>query len=248
MIDDIKTVIWKEWRELAAQGVGEGFSQTASIVIGVVLMGAIAVIAGFAGSVFIRTPFAVVIGLCPVLLVMGQVCDSFAGERERHTLETLLASRLPDQALLIGKIAALVLYGYALGVAMLLMSLVGANLNPEVEGFEFFPPSVALAAFGVSFLVSLMLATLGVLYSLRAKTVREAQAKVMITFLAMTIPFVVVRPFLPHDARESAIRMLSTESGRMQVVLAWLLVLLAIDVVLLLLASARFRRARLIAG
>ncbi len=42
--------------------------------------------------------------LMPVMLVGLTIADSFAGERERQTLPTLLASRLSDRAILIGKI------------------------------------------------------------------------------------------------------------------------------------------------
>ncbi|MFM7250380.1 MAG: ABC-2 type transporter, partial [Planctomycetaceae bacterium] len=39
------------------------------------------------------------------------IADAIAGERERHTLETLLATRLSDAAILIGKVVAAVTYG-----------------------------------------------------------------------------------------------------------------------------------------
>lgn len=44
--------------------------------------------------------------IMPALSVLSIIGDSFAGERERHTLETLLASRLPDRAIVLGKIVA----------------------------------------------------------------------------------------------------------------------------------------------
>ncbi len=42
------------------------------------------------------------------------ITDSIAGERERQTLETLLASRLPDRAIVLGKIIAVTLFGWGL--------------------------------------------------------------------------------------------------------------------------------------
>jgi ABC-2 type transport system permease protein len=61
----------------------------------------------------------------PFLLVSSVVADSFAGERERHTLETLLASRLPDRAILFGKLATAVGYGW--GFALLSLSTGAAS-------------------------------------------------------------------------------------------------------------------------
>ena len=60
--------------------------------------------------------FSVVI---PLGLVIAVICDSFAGERERHTLETLLASRLPDSAILFGKMGAAMAFGWILTVLIM---------------------------------------------------------------------------------------------------------------------------------
>ena len=64
----------------------------------------------------------------PLMLVAGVVADSFAGERERHTLETLLASRLSDEAILVGKVTAAVGYGWGFTLVMAVVSLVSVNI------------------------------------------------------------------------------------------------------------------------
>src|SRR5512137_949446 len=46
----------------------------------------------------------------PFVLAGGTAADSFAGERERHTLETLLATRLSDRDIFLGKVLAIVIY------------------------------------------------------------------------------------------------------------------------------------------
>ena len=56
--------------------------------------------------------------------------ESFAGERERHTLGTLLASRLPDHAILLGKVAVAVGYAWVMTLMLLLVSLVVVNVTP----------------------------------------------------------------------------------------------------------------------
>ena len=50
----------------------------------------------------------------PLAMSAGMVADTFAGERERDTLEALLASRLPDRAIVLGKVAAVAVYGWAI--------------------------------------------------------------------------------------------------------------------------------------
>ena len=53
-------------------------------------------------------------------MIISFIGDAIAGERERHTLETLLASRMPDRAILLGKVIAIVLYAWGMGVLSLL--------------------------------------------------------------------------------------------------------------------------------
>ena len=52
----------------------------------------------------------------PLILVGIVIPQSFAGERERHTLETLLASRLPDRAIPWGKVLLAVAYGWGMTI------------------------------------------------------------------------------------------------------------------------------------
>ena len=106
MIADVLTVAWKEWRELLQLG-GSHRGGRFSLVILVLVFG---VFLPFqSGAEWVESPATVFYwGWVPLMLVSGAVADSFAGERERHTLETLLASRLPDRAILLGKMAAAV--------------------------------------------------------------------------------------------------------------------------------------------
>jgi len=63
------------------------------------------------GSGYVGLPAVAITVMAALLIVMSIVPDSFAGERDRATLETLLASRLPDRAILLGKVAAATLAG-----------------------------------------------------------------------------------------------------------------------------------------
>ena len=49
-------------------------------------------------------------------------------ERERHTLETLLSTRLSDHTILLGKIGATVSYAWGMTQIVLLIALVPVNI------------------------------------------------------------------------------------------------------------------------
>ncbi len=74
------------------------------------------------GKSWVESPITLIYwSWVPLFLVNAVVADSFAGERERHTPETLLASRLADQAILFGKLLAALAYGVGLTWASLLV-------------------------------------------------------------------------------------------------------------------------------
>src|SRR5687767_627257 len=110
-MDDVRTVAWKEWRELLRMSG----TRRSAIARHIFSVGVISVLWPWQfGLSFLTTNLAVTLAsLTAAIYVAGAAPDAFAGERERHTLETLLASRLPDRAILLGKIAALLEYGCA---------------------------------------------------------------------------------------------------------------------------------------
>lgn len=181
----------------------------------------------------------------PLFLVVGVVADGFAGERERHTLETLLASRLPDRAILFGKIGAAVLYSMGISVASLLVGGVVANLVSLGQGFVFYPLTMLGGLLVFSLLLGLLMASLGVLVSLRAATVRQAsQTLSMLMLVFWVVIFLGVR-FLPESLRASMSAYLQHVNLGLLAAGA-LVVVVMIDVVLLFAVMARFQRARLI--
>lgn len=118
----------------------------------------------------------------PLMLSAGIVADTFAGERERDTLEALLASRLPDRAIIVGKLAAVTSYGWVITLLCWLAGwtslwLVQRELVQSI-------PSELLAALPLfSFLAALYVACVGVLISLHAQSVRGAQQLMSIAML-----------------------------------------------------------------
>ncbi|HXK94059.1 MAG TPA: hypothetical protein PKV38_10290, partial [bacterium] len=143
MIEDVLVVMWKEWKELK-QFLGGTKGSRFGLLVFFAVFGLFFPLQG--GREMIETPMAFLIwGWLPLFLVTMVVADSFAGERERHTLETLLATRLPDRAILFGKIATAVLYGWGLTLCILLMNLISINVM-EWNQRPVLPPAYLLIA------------------------------------------------------------------------------------------------------
>jgi ABC-2 type transport system permease protein len=179
------------------------------------------------------------------MLVGSAVADSIAGERERHTLETLLASRLPDRAILLGKMVAAVTYGWGLVLVMLLMSLVTVNLTARTGPLLLFPWRFAVGAPLLALLGAGLAATVGVLISLRAPTVRQAAQTLNVGVLLLVFIPVLGMQALPDSWKAQAGAWAMTMGPDS---LLWITagLLAVIDLSLLAAAFARFRRARLV--
>ena len=110
--------------------------------------------------------------IVPLMVAGGVAADSFAGERERRTLEALLHTPLTDLELFAGKVAAA--WVMAMGVALAGFALYGVTVNLAawpVMGRVFFPnltwllligwvtPAVALLGLGAVVVVSARVAT-----------------------------------------------------------------------------------------
>ncbi|MCL6451747.1 MAG: ABC transporter permease [Acetobacteraceae bacterium] len=245
MIADIWTVMWKEWREYFVQWQ---WGRARGGVVGVlVLAGVFGVYLPLqTGPAWVRSPTLLAFwGWVPLVLVTSVIADAFAGERERHTLETLLASPLPDLAMLIGKVAAGIAYGWGLSMLNLLLGLVVLNLVYGRHGLLMYPAAIALSIVGLSLLGAALAATAGVLVSLRAETVRQAQQLMSIaTMLLFFIPLLGLQA-LPRSWRESLTASIAA-AGPTRLALIAMAILAALDIALLAAAMARFKRSRLI--
>jgi ABC-2 type transport system permease protein len=235
---DVLTVAWKEWRELLQLG--------GSVRL-VILLGVFGVFLPLqAGAAWVESPATVFYwGWVPLMLVGGAVADSFAGERERHTLETLLASRLPDAAILMGKVLAAVSYGWGLVLMMLVLSLVTVNLSARTDSWLLFPWRFAVGAPLLALLGACLAATGGVLVSLRAPTVRQAAQTLNVGILLLIFIPTLGLQALPDSwkAQAGAWVMAIGVDGLLVVSVA---VLALLDLTLLAAAFARFRRSRLV--
>jgi ABC-2 type transport system permease protein len=241
MIYDVWTIAWKELK-LIGQGSSRGklWMLAFPAIFGIVMPLQM-------GRVWLDSPVGVAFWvIMPLILVATWVADAFAGERERHTLETLLASRLPDRAILLGKIAAIVAYAWLISLLVFLVAVLTANAAHWQGSFQFYTLPVTLAGSGFGLLFTFLAANAGVLVSLRAATVRQAQQMVTFGVLGIVwIPIIGVnlaRSYLPQG-------WLTDLGQRLDPVVAILLalaVLLGVSLLLFLAALARFQRAKLI--
>ena len=253
MIADIWTVMVKEWREyLAGPGAGGGSGRGRG-VIGVLLIIGIASILWplqMGRALFTSAAPVIVDGLfLPFMVLVSIIVDSFAGERERHTLETLLASRLSDRAILLGKFGAAVAYGSVVGLVGALAQAVVANLSRKNVGAEtglaFYPVSSLVAIIVLGLVMSLLTSSIGCLVSLRAATTRQAQLNLTFGFLVLLFAPFIIFQVLPSQTQTAIIAALNTADPT-RLFLGFTGILLAVALVLLLIAMARFQRARLI--
>lgn len=243
MIGDITTVMTKEWREFFAFG---GSRRTGLIALLVLL-----VLFGFflpyrIGQSLVTSPVAIVLYAMffPFTLMSNIIADSIAGERERHTLETLLASRLSDRAILLGKLGAAVVYSFAIAVGSAIIGMVVANLNGD-GSFQLYPAATSVAIVAFALLISLLFAGIGVLISLRASSVRQAQQAMGVALIVFVmLPFLIYYT-LPATSRQQFLRWLTVNDGR-DAGLTILVVLIVADISIIAAAFARFRRSRLI--
>jgi len=242
MITDILTVAWKELREMLTFGDTRGRNRLSLLVI-LVIFGV--VIPLQSGREWVTSPVsAMVWAWMPYMWVYSVVADSFAGERERHTLEALLATRLSDRAILFGKLLAALAYGFALTWAILLVSLVTINVAVRGEGLLLFSPLMTIGALVFSILISGLAASIGVLVSLRAGSVRQAQQWMSFGMLVLFLPFMFIQ-FIPKAWLETFGNTL-LHADPVQIAVWIAVVVLVIQVVLLGIAMRLFQRSKLI--
>ncbi len=242
MIADILTVMWKELRELFLQR-GTRRGTLTSLGIFLILFGILMPLQ--IGRDWVNTPVGLAYwGWLPFMLVNNVIADSFAGERERHTLETLLASRLPDLSILLGKMASAILYGWGTSVAGMLLGLITVNLAVGRGELLLYPPLIAIAALVVSLLVAALAAGIGVLVSLNASTVRQAQQTVGTAFLVIFLPLLLI-PMLPGAWKHGLSNFLET-ANFVAIGVGALGLVFVVDAVLIAVAVTRFRRDQLV--
>lgn len=175
MINDIFTMIWKESLEYSNQSRNSREKIT-GMIFPFLSLGLLAIVPPLSlGSDWIRSPFSLVISiLVPLITVTISIPLSLIGERERKTLETLFASRLPDRAILFGTIFPPIFRASKISFFVHLVSLVTYNIAQWSGHLSFYPFEMLFANLVTIILLSFSAASLGVLISLKTTSLRQA--------------------------------------------------------------------------
>jgi ABC-2 type transport system permease protein len=240
---DILTVVWKEWRALIH---GRARRQ---VILTAGMMGVWAVIMPIQmGRDWITDPIPMgLIGFVLPTIVVGVIVpDSIAGERERRTLSTLLASRLPDRAILVGKLGFAVVAGWLTTPFALAVALVAANVAAGDGQFVFYDPAVLAVVLALGLLGGLFTGAIGLFVSLRTPTAQEAQ---QLTVMAVMVPFMVLGLgatllLANRGMARDLFDWLGSQDARLAA-LALLALVALVDAFLVMAADRRFRRGRL---
>ena len=245
MTVDLRTMFWKEWRSL----IGGRARRQLLLTGGMLAVWGIWFPIQMGGRDFVSDP--IMMGILAVtfpMVVAGIVIpDAIAGERERRTLDTLLTSRLPDRAILYGKLGFGVVLGW-LGVPfMMAVGLVVANVVALDEAPLFYDPRVLFATLVLGLLVAALTGAIGVFVSLRASTVQEAQQLTVLGLMAplMVAGFGAMAVLSNRELAGGLIDFLGSADVWL-LVAAIVVVLLVVDLLLVIAADRRFRRGTLI--
>jgi len=238
MIRDVLTVMWKERRGFFAAQGGRWrtlFSLVSPLFLSVYLP-------WDAGTNWLTGyPSLVLCGLVSILFTGITIPDSFAGERERHTLATLLASRLPDRAILLGKLLNVVAYVVLVVLAALLIGLGIANGADWQGHLILYRPLVLAIDLGVVILLTLLVGSVGILISLRSETAQGA-TQVLLGSIFMPIMILAFVGLLFRDP----LRRFLSRLDLPQIGWGAFILIGLVDIALLAIVLGRFRRARLL--
>lgn len=235
-MSDLLTMMWKESKDLLFQG---GWR---ALILPVLLVGILGVYLPLQARLawLELSPIELFVILwIPFFVIISFIGDAIAGERERHTLETLLASRISDRAILLGKLIVTVGYAWGMALAGLLLGLVVVNLFRGHGSWAFYHPlDVLLEALALSLLCSVLGASAGVLISLRSATVRQAQIILSVGTLVLIFGGILALQALPASFLSSL--------SYSQFLLLMIAAIVVLDAILLGLSLVSFQRSRLI--
>ncbi len=234
ILKDLRTVVWKEWIEWKRQ---YGNRRTSVLInLGSIIIFGLILPLEFGSGWFDQNAAIYAWLSLPVLLLLRSMGDTFAGERERHTLETLLATRLPNQALYIGKMIIPVIWTWVFTQIVMLFALIPLHFltGSPWSGYSW---ELFLSGIFLSLLSSIYAAASGTLLSLRSPTVSQANQKMFLFLILFGTIVVIVRSVLQAIPNVLTLSLL---------VISLSTVFLVINLVLFVLVAHSFHRKQLL--
>ncbi len=240
---DVRTVMVKEMRELVDSLTGGSRAQLIAMGVIGIFFGVLTPLrrgAAWYGDITSLVAYAFV----GMMLLMQPIADVFAGERERHTLETLLATRLDDSSIVIGKLLGVLIPDWLATAFIYLVAIAATNVEYG-HGRLLLPPAwSAGATLATIVLVPGLMAAIGVNTSMRANTVRKAAQALGLFVMALVFLPLIASRVLPRSWLTWIVAAIGGHTPA-QVGLTIGAGLLVLDVAIVALALARFRRGRL---
>lgn len=244
MYNDIWTVLWKEGKSLLRYSDNR-WKAIAILVTPMALFGILIPIQFMDGWLTGAWSLGVAF-FTPLILITTTIAESFAGERERHTLETLLASRLPDRAILFGKMAASVLFGWGMTLLLLFVSLVVVNLLDGKGGFQNYQSDILCMDILASALMAGFVSNLGIVISMRSASVQAASQSMMLMLFMPVMVLQAIVFLLPNFLPQATVKTIASQLNFTNIMVVFLIVLFMLNVILFLGAFSRFQRAKFI--
>lgn len=242
MIRDTFTILRKEWLEFRDQLLRLRRGGLSAVVI-VLLLGVVTPLQF--GPEWLES--WVVMFYFPTLassMASALIVDAIAGERERQTLESLLASRLPDSAILFGKMFAALSYGCAFVAVNAIAGCLTLNIAHMDQSPLFFTPRFGGMLAVLTVAACLAQTGIGVFISLWATTVRQAQQTFGVIMLVLFLAPALLFQLLPSQQRYTIVTQVRAW-GMERIALTAAAVLGSIGLLAAMLAWSRFRRGKL---
>ena len=235
---DLTTILWKEWKDFLWSG---GRYDLFRPLLVIAILGIVLPLTFEQRWIELDSAAILILLYAPFMLIISFIGDAIAGERERHTLETLLASCISDRAILLGKVLIAVGFNWGMTIICMLLGAVAVNLSQGNDPWVFYAPTNLLVVVLIlSLLTNLLAASGGVLISLKSATVRQAGQTMILGMIILGLAIYGAARLLPASVTAS----LTTS----QIVLIVMGTLAVLDAILLTAAVVSFRRSRLILG
>lgn len=187
---DIYTVVWKEWKEI----FGRGNNPIIKSLYLLLSVGTLSIyvtmpaknMAEFSSDSF---NFMYFWSIIPYLIMISYGYFGILKERQSKTLLTLIATRIPGYAIVLGKIIIAVVFCWISTILTSMLSIIRANFLERQNVPFFYSGKLLLFGLCISLLFTILIATCAMLASFSAHTALQFQVK----FLAFSLlPFLFI--------------------------------------------------------
>ena len=164
----VKKELWESFGDRSSRR--GGLIQASVLVVGLGFLGPRADVAGWLGGSPLSVAFFAFI---PGVAAASMAADAFAGERERRTLETLLATPVSEVTILAGKALASITFGSIVG----LLGLAAATFTVRgITGLPFVPSLAQVAGtLGATVASSSVMSAAAIVVSMLVPVARATQ-------------------------------------------------------------------------